>query len=66
MNVPASTFEKCGGIVPAGPKFVNDLVEKELANYKLEVEQKFKASTMNNNYAFPRKIKERRTSKEQQ
>ncbi len=29
-NIPASTFEKCGGTVPAGPKFVNEMVEKEL------------------------------------
>ena len=48
INVPASTYEKCGGTVPAGPKFVNELVEKELSNYKVEVEQKFKCSLMNN------------------
>lgn len=56
-NIPASTFEKCGGTVPSGPKFVNDLVEKELANYKIEVEQKFKVSQMNSTYVFARKIK---------
>lgn len=56
-NIPASTFEKCGGTVPSGPKFVNDLVEKELSNYKVEVEAKFKVSVMNSTYAFPRKTK---------
>ena len=56
-NIPASTFEKCGGIVPSGPKFINDLVEKELSNYKLEVETKFKGSLMNSTYAFPKKSK---------
>ncbi len=54
-NIPASTFEKCGGTIPAGPKFVNEAVEKELSNYKLELEAKFKSSTMNNNYEFPRR-----------
>lgn len=54
-NIPASTYEKCGGTVPCGPKFVNELVEKELANYKLEVEAKFKQSHMNNNYVFERR-----------
>jgi hypothetical protein len=49
-NIPASTFEKCGGTIPAGPKFVNEVVEKELSNYKLELEAKFKSSNMNNNY----------------
>lgn len=53
-NIPASTFEKCGGTIPPGPKFINDHVEKELANYKVEVEQKFKASHANNNYVFLR------------
>lgn len=55
QNVPASTFEKCGGTVPSGPKFVNELVEKELSNYKQEVEVKFKTSIMNNNYVFLRR-----------
>ena len=55
-NIPASTFEKCGGLVPAGPKFINEVVEKELSNYKLELEAKFKSSTMNNNYEFTRKM----------
>ena len=54
-NIPASTFEKCGGSIPAGPKFVNEVVEKELSNYKLELEAKFKSSPMNNNYEFPRR-----------
>ena len=54
-NVAASTYEKCGGTVPGGPKFVNELVEKELANYKVEVELKFKSSTMNNTYEFSRR-----------
>jgi len=53
-NVPASTFEKCGGTIPSGPKFVNELVEKELANYKAEVETKYKASVMNSEYVFER------------
>jgi len=53
-NVPASTFEKCGGTIPSGPKFVNELVEKELANYKAEVEIKHKASVMNSEYVFER------------
>ncbi|MFM7857564.1 MAG: hypothetical protein ACKO96_37985 [Flammeovirgaceae bacterium] len=53
--MPASTFEKCGGTVPSGPKFVNELVEKELSNYKQEVEAKFKTSLMNNNYMFLRR-----------
>lgn len=48
--MPASTFEKCGGAIPKGPKFVNDLVEKELEIYKKEVEEKFKNSYMNNTY----------------
>lgn len=56
-NIPASTFEKCGGQVPSGPKFINDLVEKELSNYKVEVEGKFKISVMNSTYTFPRKTK---------
>jgi hypothetical protein len=56
-NIPASTFEKCGGTVPSGPKFVNDLVEKELWNYMVEVEAKFKISAMNSTYVFPRKVK---------
>jgi uncharacterized protein YpmS len=51
-NVPASTFEKCGGTIPSGPKFVNELVEKELSNYKAEVEIKYKASIMNTEYVF--------------
>ncbi len=50
LNVPASTFEKCGGTVPAGPKFINEIVEKELANYKAEVESKFRASDINSVY----------------
>jgi len=50
--VPTSTFEKCGGTIPPGPKFVNELVEKELANYKAEVEIKYKASAMNAEYVF--------------
>lgn len=50
LNVPASTFEKCGGTIPAGPKFVNEVVEKELANYKAEVESKYRASQMNSEY----------------
>lgn len=54
-NIPASTTEKCGGSIPSGPKFVNELVEKELSNYKIEVESKFKSSYMNNNYVFPRR-----------
>jgi hypothetical protein len=54
-NIPASTFEKCGGTVPAGPKFINEHVEKELASYKVEVEQKFKASHANNTYVFLRR-----------
>ena len=54
-NVPASTFEKCGGTIPSGPKFVNELVEKELANYKAEVETKYKASVMNAEYVFLRR-----------
>ena len=49
-NIPASTFEKCGGTIPAGPKFINEMVEKELANYKVELETKFKKSQMNNTY----------------
>lgn len=53
-NVPASTFEKCGGTIPSGPKFVNELVERELANYKAEVEIKFKDSVMNAEYVFLR------------
>ncbi len=55
QNIPASTFEKCGGTVPPGPKFVNEIVEKELANYKAEVENKFKASIINTEYIFPRR-----------
>ena len=52
-HFPASTFEKCGGSVSAsGPKFLNELVEKELANYKVEVEQKFKASHVNQTFVF--------------
>lgn len=53
-NIPASTFEKCGGNIPAGPKFINEGVEKELSNYKIEVESKFKSSLMNNSYIYPR------------
>ena len=34
---------------------MNELVEKELSNYKIEVESKFKTSEMNNGYIFPRK-----------
>ena len=30
------------------------MVEKELANYKIELETKFKKSQMNNTYEFPR------------
>jgi hypothetical protein len=30
------------------------MVEKELANYKVELETKFKKSQMNNTYEFPR------------
>lgn len=56
-SIPASTFEKCRGTVPSGPKFLNELVEKELSNYKVEVEVKFKSSIMNSTYAFPRKSK---------
>jgi hypothetical protein len=41
--------------IPAGPKYVNPLVEKELEIYKKEVEDKFKSSYMNNSYKFPRK-----------
>lgn len=54
-NIAASTYEKCGGTVPIGPKFMNQLVEKELEIYKKEVEEKFKSSYMNNTYQFPRK-----------
>lgn len=54
-NDPASTFEKCGGQIAKGPRFVNQLVEDELSLYKKEVEDKFKTSRMNNTYIFPRK-----------
>mmetsp|Transcript_12189 Transcript_12189/g.8876 ORF Transcript_12189/g.8876 Transcript_12189/m.8876 type:complete len:100 (-) Transcript_12189:36-335(-) len=54
-NIAASTYEKCGGSVPKGPKFVNEAVEKELEIYKKEVEEKCKTSYMYNNYVFPRK-----------
>lgn len=40
-NIPASTYEKCGGTIPDGPKFINQFVENELASYKKEVEEKF-------------------------
>lgn len=60
-NVAASTYEKCGGTIPIGPKYVNDLVEKELESYKKEVEEKFKISYMNNSYKFPRKVLKQQT-----
>ncbi len=41
--------------VPKGPKYYNAMVERELEIYKKEVEDKFKASYMNNTYQFPRK-----------
>ena len=41
--------------MPSGPKFVNELVERELANYKAEVEIKYKASVMNAEYVFLRR-----------
>ena len=34
----------------------NELVERELAEYKLEIEAKFKKSQMNKVYKFPRKL----------
>lgn len=40
-------------MIHKGPKFFNKLVEKELEIYKLEVEDKFKNSYMNNTYQFP-------------
>ena len=46
-NIPASTREKEGLSVPRGPKFINEPVERELASYKREVEEKFKISEMN-------------------
>lgn len=54
-NIPASTLEKSGYPVPQGPKFINEAVERELETYKVEVEDKFKKSYMNNSYQFPRK-----------
>lgn len=54
-NEPASTFEKCGGTIAKGPRFINHLVEEELAMYKKEVEEKFLTSVMNNSYVFHRK-----------
>ena len=49
-NTPASTYEKSGKPIPKGPKFINEGVERELDLYKLEVEEKFKESYMNNTY----------------
>jgi hypothetical protein len=54
-NIAASTYEKSGGSVPMGPKYINEMVEKELDIYKKEIEDKFKTSYMNNTYQFPRK-----------
>jgi hypothetical protein len=35
-------------------RYINDHMESELAAYKIEIEKRFKASTINPGYVFPR------------
>ena len=35
-------------------RYINEYMECELAAYKVEIEKRFKVSTINNEYVFPR------------
>ena len=36
------------------PRYINENIEKELADFKMEIKEKFEKSTMNKTYVFPR------------
>ena len=40
-------------------RYINEYMESELQSYKVEIERRFKNSTINNRYVFPRNQEEK-------
>lgn len=54
--IPAFTSEEVAKKLrhKSADRYINEYMECELAAYKVEIEKRFKVSTINNGYVFPR------------